>query len=167
MKKIILSVIVLTTLLASNISQATKIAYVNIEALLATLPQIQKASVEIKLEFSTREKEVIKLSKTLQTRVDIFKKNKDTMIESKVKKEINSLIQLESELKSKSEQLKTDIRAKNEAVLQVVQKRINDAINLIAKRDNFDLILYQKIAYVSDRSNITALISDQLKEGEQ
>lgn len=167
MKKILTTLALSSSIFLGSYANATKIGYVNVDALLSTLPQIQQASIDIKAQFEPRELALIESSKSFQKRVEKFKKNKDTMLESKAKKEIEILVNLEQELQSKSTQLKKDIRSKNESVLKVVQIQINEAINLFAKKEKYDIILYQKIAYVSDDIDITKAISIQLKLSEK
>lgn len=146
---------------------ASKVGYVNVDEILTTLPKIQKASADIRKEFSKREAEILKLSSDLEARVNKFKKDKDTMLQDDANKEIKSLLELENVLKRQSEQLKDDIRSRNEEVLREVQNDINDAINKIAELEAFDIVLYQNIAYVSATSNITNLVIEHLLKIEE
>ena len=47
--------------------------------------------------------------------------------------------------------------------LEKIQNLINKVIRKIAKEQNFDLILYQKVAYASKKINITELVSQKLR----
>lgn len=148
----------------STASFASKIGYVNVNAVLSNSSELKAESDKIRQIFKPREAKIIALSDKLQTRVKSFKKNKDTMLESEAKKEIASLVKLESELQSKTNKLKEDISKKNELVLESMQSKINNAINKIAKAQNFDIVLYQEIAYVNDASNISEQVSKLLEK---
>jgi Skp family chaperone for outer membrane proteins len=44
-----------------------------------------------------------------------------------------------------------------------ILSQINIIIKDIAKKNNFDLVLYQKVAYVNEKINITSEISEKLR----
>ena len=47
--------------------------------------------------------------------------------------------------------------------LSKIQDLINRVIKQVAKDQNFDLILYQEVAYASKKINITPIISQKLR----
>ncbi len=165
MKKWSLKIILLISI--STYAYASKVGYVNVESLLITLPQVKQASIDIKKEFSPRENELIKLSNELKEKIKNFNINKVTMAEDKAKEEVEKLVKLENSLKNTATKLQTDIENKNIKILAVIQDLINDAINEIAIEGNYDVILYQKIAFVSDKTNITELVSKKLNKIEK
>ncbi|HCJ86707.1 MAG TPA: hypothetical protein DHV73_00370, partial [Gammaproteobacteria bacterium] len=59
--------------------------------------------------------------------------------------------------------LKKQLKLKNEQELSKIQDLINRVIKQVAKDQNFDLILYQEVAYASKKINITPIISQKLR----
>ncbi len=165
MKKHLLKIILLISI--STYAYASKIGYVNVEHLLVTLPQVKQASIDIKKEFKPRESKLIKLSTELKDKIKDFNINKVTMAENKVKEEVDKLVKLESNLKTMAEKLQKDIESKNIKTLGVIQDLINNAINDIATANDYDIILYQKIAFVSNKVDITELVSKKLNKIEK
>ncbi|HCQ69757.1 MAG TPA: hypothetical protein DIT78_02060, partial [Gammaproteobacteria bacterium] len=51
----------------------------------------------------------------------------------------------------------------NEQELSKIQDLINRVIKQVAEDQNFDLILYQEVAYASKKINITPIISQKLR----
>lgn len=144
-------------------SYATNVGYVNVESILIELPQVKKSAANIKKFFAPRENIIIKLSKELQQSADEFNINKATMSEDEAKAEIEIIRKAESELKQIAAKLREDIEEKNKDILAEVQILINNAIRFVAKKHNYDIILYQKIAFATDKANITDLVSKRLE----
>ena len=78
--------------------------------------------------------------------------------------EINKITTLEQELKQQALTLKKQLTLENKQSLGKIQSLINKVIRKIAEEQNFDLILYQKVAYASKKINITMLVSQKLKQ---
>ena len=70
---------------------------------------------------------------------------------------------MEYQLKQQAQTLKKQLKLKNEQELSKIQDLINRVIKQVAKDQNFDLILYQEVAYASKKINITTIISQKLR----
>jgi outer membrane protein len=70
---------------------------------------------------------------------------------------------LERQLKQQAQALKKQLKFKNEQELSKIQDLINRVIKQVAEDQNFDLILYQEVAYASKKINITPIISQKLR----
>ncbi|HAU20846.1 MAG TPA: hypothetical protein DCT00_05135, partial [Gammaproteobacteria bacterium] len=77
--------------------------------------------------------------------------------------EIKKIANLEYQLKQQAQTLKKQLKLKNEQELSKIQDLINRVIKQVAKDQNFDLILYQEVAYASKKINITPIISQKLR----
>ena len=71
---------------------------------------------------------------------------------------------MEHQLKQQAQTLKKQLKLKSEQELSKIQDLINLVIKQVAEEKNFDLILYQEVAYASKKINITSLISQKLRQ---
>ncbi len=143
-----------------------KIAYVNLEALLQNSTQFSQIQETLKEEFTPKQEELVQGANLLREQVESFNINKATMTEAEVQQKIAELQKIETELKNKREQLDTALKTRNNELLAKLQRRINIAIEKIISEKKYDLILYQQVAFASERINITSLVNEYLKEVE-
>ena len=144
-------------------AQPLKIGYINIDHLVSSSPQFIQANQTVIKEFQPQERQLLALSKQIQLLTDTFNKNSKTLTQSERKTEIEKIANLERQLKQQARILKKQLNLKNVQELSKIQDLINQVIKQVAKDQNFDLILYQKVAYVSNKINITPVISQKLR----
>jgi outer membrane protein len=160
MKRFLLLVVLFSGFLQA---QPLKIGYINIDHLVSSSPQFIQANQTIIKEFQPQERQLLALSKQIQLLTDTFNKNSKTLTQSERKTEIEKIANLERQLKQQARILKKQLNLKNVQELSKIQDLINQVIKQVAKDQNFDLILYQKVAYVSNKINITPVISQKLR----
>ena len=163
MKKII---IIFIALLSSSVlyAQSVKIGYINIDHVVTSSPQFSQENDRIITRFKPKERNLLLLSNNIQVLVNKLNKNKDDFSQSEIKTEINKITNLEQKLKQQALTLKKQLALENKQSLGKIQNLINMVIRKIAEEQNFDLILYQKVAYASKKINITTLVSQKLKQ---
>jgi outer membrane protein len=130
-------------------AQPVKIGYINIDHVVTSSPQFSQANDRIITRFKPKERNLLLLSNNIQVLVNKFNKNKDDFSQSEIKMEINKITTLEQELKQQALTLKKQLTLENKQSLGKIQSLINKVIRKIAEEQNFDLILYQKVAYAS------------------
>ena len=167
MKNIIQSIILILSILLPNLGHASNIRYVNIDVILSFLPEIQLASKETKVGLKNMEEEIFVLAKDFKKRVTAFNDGKDMMLQDDANKELKVLLEMENNIKKVTAKLENEIQIKNEATLIKVQMKINEIIKVIAKSNNYDMVLYKDIAYVDEKSDITNLVISSLKKVEK
>ena len=144
-------------------AQPLKIGYINIDHLVSSSPQFIQANQVVIKAFQPQERQLLALSKQIQLSADTFNKNSKTLTQSERKIEIKKIANLEYQLKQQAQTLKKQLKLKNEQELSKIQDLINRVIKQVAKDQNFDLILYQEVAYASKKINITPIISQKLR----
>ena len=144
-------------------AQPLKIGYINIDHLVSSSPQFIQANQVVIKAFQPQEKQLLALRKRIQSSADTFNKNSKTLTQSERKTEIKKIANLERQLKQQARTLKKQLNLKNEQELSKIQDLINRVIKQVAEDQNFDLILYQEVAYVSKKINITPVISQKLR----
>ena len=154
---------ILVLLNGSLQAQPLKIGYINIDHLVSSSPQFIQASQIVIKAFQPQERQLLALSKQIQLSADTFNKNSKTLTQVERKIEIKKIANLEYQLKQQAQTLKKQLKLKNEQELSKIQDLINRVIKQVAKDQNFDLILYQEVAYASKKINITPIISQKLR----
>ena len=154
---------ILVLLSGSLQAQPLKIGYINIDHLVSSSPQFIQANQVVIKAFQPQEKQLLALSKRIQLSADTFNKNSKTLTQVERKTEIKKIANLEYQLKQQAQTLKKQLKLKNEQELSKIQDLINRVIKQVAKDQNFDLILYQEVAYASKKINITPIISQKLR----
>ncbi|HAO44997.1 MAG TPA: hypothetical protein DCQ55_03955 [Gammaproteobacteria bacterium] len=154
---------ILVLLSGSLQAQPLKIGYINIDHLVSSSPQFIQANQVVIKAFQPQEKQLLALSKRIQLSADTFNKNSKTLTQVERKIEIKKIANLEYQLKQQAQTLKKQLKLKNEQELSKIQDLINRVIKQVAKDQNFDLILYQEVAYASKKINITPIISQKLR----
>ena len=154
---------ILVLLNGSLQAQPLKIGYINIDHLVSSSPQFIQANQIVIKAFQPQEKQLLALSKRIQLSADTFNKNSKTLTQVERKTEIKKIANLEYQLKQQAQTLKKQLKLKNEQELSKIQDLINRVIKQVAKDQNFDLILYQEVAYASKKINITPIISQKLR----
>ena len=154
---------ILVLLNGSLQAQPLKLGYINIDHLVSSSPQFIQANQVVIKAFQPQEKQLLALSKRIQLSADTFNKNSKTLTQVERKIEIKKIANLEYQLKQQAQTLKKQLKLKNEQELSKIQDLINRVIKQVAKDHNFDLILYQEVAYASKKINITPIISQKLR----
>ena len=154
---------ILVLLNGSLQAQPLKLGYINIDHLVSSSPQFIQANQVVIKAFQPQEKQLLALSKRIQLSADTFNKNSKTLTQVERRTEIKKIANLERQLKQQAQTLKKQLKLKNEQELSKIQDLINRVIKQVAKDQNFDLILYQEVAYASKKINITPIISQKLR----
>ena len=143
--------------------QSAKIGYINIDHLVTSSPQFIQANQEVIKEFQPQEKDLVILAQQIQDLADKFNKISKTLNQSERKSEVNKIAKLERQLKQRATALKKQLELRNFQELGKIQDLINQIIEEVAQEEEFDLILYQQVAYASKKINITPIISQKLR----
>jgi len=157
-------VFILIVVSASLQAQPLKIGYIDINHLVINSPQFIKASQLIVKELKPQKNKLVTLGKQAQLLVNKFNKNNKDLTRDERKSEIKKITSLERELKRQALALKKQLKIRDKQELNKVQNLINKVIKEVATEENFDLILYQKVAYASEKINITSRISQKLRQ---
>ena len=149
-----------TTLQAGS----TKIGYINIDHIVKSSPQFIQANQAVIERFEPQEKQLVGLSEQLQSLVDQYNNSANSLSKDERNTQLKKISILENNLKQQALALKNQLKQVNEQELSKIQDLINQVVKEIAVNQNFDLILYQEVAYASQSVNITSLVSQKLRE---
>ncbi len=159
----ILFTLCLTLISFSIAADTLKICYFDTEKVVNNLPQYQKSVEEISYKFEPKKQELLNLFKhieLLRSKIISIKnsENKDNLDE-----ELSKLALLEESFNQETEFWQKTMNNQKIKLLQEIELLINTAINEIANSENYDLILYENAAFVSENVNITSKIIEKVK----
>ena len=161
--KLFVTICLVIASLSTN-SEEIKIGYIDIEQVVNNLPQYQKSTNIISKEFEPKRQELLTLFKGIELlRAKIINISQSENKEN-LQIEVSKLSRLEATFKQESEFWQERIDARKIESLQEIEILINNTINELAISENYDLILYENAAFVSDEINITKKVIEEIKK---
>jgi len=115
----------------------------------------QQATKKLEKEFKSRTDGLQKKVKDVQAKEKDFKKNSLTMSESDKQKAQKKIQNMKIEVQRVERELREDIDIRRREEIGKLQQKINEAIEDLAEKEKYDLILYQGVAFASKEIDIT------------
>ena len=141
-----------------------KIGYINTEKVVNNLPQYQQNVDKLSKEFEPKKQELLDLF----NHIELLRVKITTISNSENKEnlqiELSKLTSLEETFRKETEFWQEEMNNKKIELLQKIEQLINNTINKIAISENYDLILYENAAFVSDEVNITYKVIERIKK---
>jgi len=157
--RIYMGVLVCVSLLLPLTVQAEmeifKIGYVVVEKVLKDAPQTAASNKKLEKEFKSRTDGLQKKVKDVQAQEKDFKKNSLTMSDSDKQKAQKKIQNMKIEVQRVERELREDIDIRRREEIGKLQQKINEAIEDLAEKEKYDLILYQGVAFASKEIDIT------------
>ena len=145
-------------------AETFKIGYIDTEKVVNNLPQYQKSVDELSKEFEPKKQELLDLFK----HIELLRVKITTISNSKNKEnlqlELSQLSLLEENFSQETEFWQRMMNNKKIELLGKIELLINTAINNYAISENYDLILYENAAFVSDEINITDKVIENIQK---
>jgi len=132
-----------------------KIGYVVVEKVLKEAPQTVVSNKKLEKEFKSRTDGLQKKVKAIQKQDKDYKKNSVTMSESERQKAQKKIQNAKIDIQRIERELREDIDIRRREEIGKLQQQINKSIEDLAKKEKYDLILYQGVAYASKGIDIT------------
>ena len=152
-----------TLLFTSINAHSVKIGYINVEEVINNLSQYQQENDSLIQQFEPKKQQLLDLFK----HIELLKrnlKNVDRSINNETyQKELNNIRELEVSFQKETELWQQQLNQRKLESLQKIESIINKAIEEFAVTENYDLILYQNAAFVSDEVNISNSIISKIE----
>ena len=142
-------------LLPMSVLAEIKIGYVVVEKVLKEAPQTTVSNKKLEKEFKSRTDGLQKKVKAIQKQDKDYKKNSVTMSESERQKAQKKIQNAKIDIQRIERELREDIDIRRREEIGKLQQQINKSIESLAKKEKYDLILYQGVAYASKGVDIT------------
>ena len=151
-------------LLSFNVfAETIKIGYINTEQVVNNLPQYQQSVDQISKEFEPKKQELLDLFKHIELLRERVVAINNTEKKENLQIELSKLTLLEESFKKETEYWQEMMNTKKIELLQKIELLINNTINDLAISENYDLILYENAAFVSDELNITNKVIQRIQ----
>ena len=152
---ILFSIFLMLPLSVSAEMEIFKIGYVVVEKVLKEAPQTAASNKKLEKEFKSRTDGLQKKVKAIQKQEKDYNKNSVTMAAADRQKTQKKIQNLKIEIQRIERELREDIDIRRREEIGKLQQKINEAIEEMAKKEKYDLILYQGVAYASEEIDIT------------
>ena len=162
MKTLVLSFLALISLALQ--AETVKIGYIDIDQVVNNSPHYQNNVDELSREFEPKKQELLDLFnhiELLREKINIINNSENT---ENLQIELSKLSSLEESFQQETEFWQKTMNNKKIELLQKIELLINTTINEIAISENYDLILYQNAAFVSDEVNITRKVIEKIQK---
>ena len=163
--KICIPTVVFFAFTTSSYAEDTyKLGAVNAIRVLEQSPQAAIARKLIEKEFSPRDKELVAGQKKLKDLEDKFNKDSAIMSEQERLKLERDIISKKRDLKRKQDEFREDLNFRRNEEFAKIQKRIVQAIQQVAKDNNYDVVLSEGVIYASSKVDISGMVIEYLKK---
>ena len=142
-------------------AQQLRIGYVDMKEVLDNAPQVIAGRAKLDREFRSRNDsiEIDELrADALDTRLQQVNLTSDNTVQ--LEREIR---ELRRNISRRKEDLRDELSFRRTEEVQQLEEEINVAVQEIARRNGFDLIISSPVVYASPDLNITDLILEQLE----
>ena len=141
-----------------------KLGAVNAARVLEQSPQAEAARKMIEKEFSPRDKELVAEQKKIKDLEDKLNKDGAIMSEGERNKLERDVLAKKRDLKRSQDEFREDLNFRRNEEFAKIQKKIIEAIQKVAKENNYDVILGEGVIYASTKVDISGLVIDYLKK---
>jgi outer membrane protein len=162
MRIIVLSFLALLSL--NLFAETIKIGYIDTEQVVNNLPQYQQNVDRLSNEFEPKKQELLNLFnhiELLRSKIIIINESEN---KENLQEELSKLKSLEESFNQETEFWQVTMNNRKIELLQEIELLINSAVNELAISENYDLILYENAAFVSDKVNITNKVIERIQK---
>ncbi len=158
--------IALLVLLASTSLPAAelKIGFVNVAKLLEKAPQADKAKKKLEREFAPRDKKLVSEQKEIKQLEEKLAKDGAILSDDEKQKLDKDILNRKREAKRLQDEFREDFNLRRNEELTQLQKEIFEAIQSLAKEENFDLLLTDGVVFASDSIDVTNKVEKKLEQ---
>jgi len=145
-------------------AQEYKIGVVNAVRILEQSPQARKTTALIENEFSPRNKQLVEEQKTLQALEERLAKDAAIMSENERRNLERDIINKRRELKRDEDEFREDLTFRRNEELAKIQTEIINGIQIVARDNNFDLVMSEGVIFASAKVDMTDMVIKYLSD---
>lgn len=140
-----------------------KIGFVNVARLLEKAPQAEKAKKDLEREFKPRDSKLIAEQKSIKSMEEKLAKDEAVMSEAEKQKLERDLLNKKRDAKRVQDEFREDFNLRRNEELGKLQKSIFEAIQTLAKEENYDLLLTDGVVFAKETIDVTGKIEQKLQ----
>jgi len=145
-------------------AETIKIGYIDTEQVVNNLPQYQQNVDKLSKEFEPKKQELLDLFKHIELLREKINAINNSNNKENLQTELSKLSSLEKSFRQETEFWQEMMNSKKIELLQKIELLINITINELATSEDYDLILYENAAFVSDEVNITSKVIEKIQK---
>ena len=141
-----------------------RVAYVNMAKVLEDAPQATEASAKLEQSFSPRQREIVALQREgreLEERLLRDGQGMTDVTRGGLELDLRSR---KRELKRQQDEFREDLNLRKGQELAAIQRLVIDAIQGLAKREGYDLVLSEGVVFASSRVDVTDRVLERLRQ---
>ena len=146
---------------ASAVAQQLRIGYVDMKQVLDSAPQVVSGRAKLDQEFRSRN-DAIEMDEIRAEALDLRLQQADMSADSHIQTE-REVRELRRNVSRRKEDLRDELSFRRTEEVQRLEDQINIAVQEIAQRNGFDLIISSPVIYANPDLDITDLIIEQLE----
>ncbi len=140
-----------------------KVGFVDAAKVLEQAPQMEAASRRLEKEFEARNRGLVGVQKEIRTLENKLVRDGAVMSEAETSRTEREVRARKRELKRQQDEFRDDLNLRRNEELQKLQKKAIEAIQTLAKKEKFDLIVGDGVVFASKRVDVTSKVIDLLK----
>ena len=157
--------LVYAILLISNEAAAElKAAYINSAIILQQAPQAIQANEDMNREFESRQKLLREKAVRIQSRESVLQKDGASMSTEQKAKIKSEILESKRKLGLETQSLQEDIDVRRKQEIKKMREFISAVIHKYSKKNGYDFVFTEGVAYASDNVNITEEILRELRK---
>jgi outer membrane protein len=140
-----------------------KVGVVNAAAVMEQSPQKTRALARLEKEFASRSKSIESKVKSLRAKQEKLVKDGAIYSADERKSKERALVSEQRDIKRLQDEYSEDLSIRRNEELRKLEKEIAKTIVDLAKKESYDLIVYQGVIFASDKVDITDKVLNSLK----
>jgi len=145
------AVLVLAFLTGLAAAESIKIGYLNIEEVVNNLTLYRQGNERIAEKFDSRKKELLNLFEHIELLKESLSTKSNQVTTESYENDIKHINKLEINFQKDTELWQYQINQEKQLLLHQIELLINQSVERLAKDGLYDLILYDKVAFTSDK----------------
>jgi outer membrane protein len=156
-------VLSLSVLAAPAASAEVKMGFVNVAKVLELAPQAEAARNRIEREFAPKDRELLQQQKDVRSLEDRLVKNAAVLSDVERGRNENEIRSAKRELRRAQDEFREDLNLRRSQELSKLQQKVTEVIQVLAKAENYDLIVSDGVIFAGKRVDITDKILERLR----
>lgn len=156
-------ILALTTgILFSVTAWAESIAVVDVQKVVAQLPQTVAMQQQLQKEFAGPAEEVEKLKSDIQFNMEKFQRESMTMSQEQQDKLRGEIEEMQKQFQAKAQPLQENIRRRQAEERNKIMAIVKQAVDQVAAEEKIDVVLQaQSVAFVTEEKDISAQVVEK------
>ena len=148
----------------SSYATNIKIGFIDTNHVITNLTKYKSSIDLISKDFEPKKQELLDLYnhiELLRSKINLAKESDSNEL---IEAELSKLLKLEQSFKKETEFWQSSMNKQKIELLKEIELIVNQTINEYASRENYDLILYDNVAFVSDKVDISKEIIAEIEK---